>query len=194
MDIESSNALDQRDMERLCSGHDAALNDLMERHATRLFHYLIRELRDEADAEDVAQDAFVRVFQNRHKFKPKLRFSTWLYAIATNLARDRQRWHTRHPQISLDADKENIGTGLKDLLPAAGAGPGDSLASSERAAAVQMAVAGLPEDLRVPLILAEYEERSHQEISDVLNCTPKAVEMRLYRARKQLREELAQWL
>jgi RNA polymerase sigma factor (sigma-70 family) len=194
MATESSDALDWRDMERLRSGGDAALNELMERHAQRLFHYLIRELQDEAEAEDVAQETFARVFQNRHKFDPRHRFSTWLYTIATHLARDRQRWRSRHPQVSLEAEGERGDRGLKDTLPDAGPGPEDSLAARERATAVRAAVADLPEDLRTPLLLAEYEELSHQEIAAVLGCTPKAVEMRIYRARQQLRARLATWL
>jgi RNA polymerase sigma-70 factor (ECF subfamily) len=194
MAAESSDALDLRDMERLRGGGDAALNELMERHAERLFHYLIRELHDEAEAEDVAQETFARVFQNRHKFDPAYRFSTWLYTIATHLARDRQRWRARHPQVSLEAESDISTGGLKDTLPASGAWPEDSLVAKERVAAVRGAIARLPEDLRTPLLLAEYEGRSHQEIAAILNCTPKAVEMRIYRARQQLRERLAAWL
>src|SRR5258708_6167773 len=85
MATEPGDERDRQDMERLCAGHDAALNDLMERHGTRLFHYLIRQLQDESEAEDFAQETFVRVFQNRQKFDPQYRFSTWLYTIATNL-------------------------------------------------------------------------------------------------------------
>lgn len=194
MDTESSDALDLQDMERLRGGNDAALNDLMERHAQRLFHYLIRQLQDESDAEDVAQETFVRVFQHRQKFDPSHRFSTWLYTIATNLVRDRQRWRTRHPQVSLEAENEQTGGELKDVLSATGAGPGDSLVANERADAVRAAIAQLPEDLRTVILLFEYEEQSYQQIGEVLNCSPKAVEMRLYRARQQLRARLEKLL
>ncbi|HEX7469623.1 MAG TPA: sigma-70 family RNA polymerase sigma factor [Verrucomicrobiae bacterium] len=194
MDTESTDALDRQDMARLASGHDTALNDLMTRHAQRLFHYLIRQLRDESDAEDLAQETFVRVFQHRQKFNPTHRFSTWLYTIATNLVRDRQRWRTRHPQVSLDAENESTGGDLQDKLPATGATPEEKLIGGERAAAVRAAIAKLPEDLRTVILLFEYEEQSQQEIAAVLNCTPKAVEMRLYRARQELRERLASLL
>lgn len=194
MDTESTDALDRQDMARLASGHDTALNDLMTRHAQRLFHYLIRQLRDESDAEDLAQETFVRVFQHRQKFNPTHRFSTWLYTIATNLVRDRQRWRTRHPQVSLDAENESTGGDLQDKLPATGATPEEKLIGGERAAAVRAAIAKLPEDLRTVILLFEYEEQSQQEIAAVLNCTPKAVEMRLYRARQELRECLASLL
>ena len=187
MDTESTDAIDRQDMARLAAGHDSALNDLMNRHAQRLFHYLIRQLRDESDAEDTAQETFVRVFQNRSKFDSKHRFTTWLYTIATNLARDRQRWRTRHPQVSLDAENESTGGDLQDKLPATGVTPEEKMIGGERADAVRAAIAKLPEDLRTVILLFEYEGQSQQEIAAVLDCTPKAVENRLYRARQHLK-------
>ena len=80
---------------------------------------------------------------------------------------------------------------MKYVLPSAQPTPRESLVAEERAAAVRRAVATLPEDLRVPLVLSEYEEQSHAEIAAALECSPKAVEMRIYRARLQLRAALA---
>jgi RNA polymerase sigma-70 factor (ECF subfamily) len=191
---ENTDALDRADMARLVGGHDAALNDLMARHAPRLFHYLLRQLHNESDAEDAAQESFVRVFQHRDKFDPRHRFSTWLFTIATHLARDRQRQRQRHPAVSLETENEP-GTGeLKDRVPSVAPGPDEQMVSGERAETIRRAVALLPEDLREPLILAEYEELSHAEIGQILACSPKAVEMRVYRARQQLRLALAQLL
>jgi RNA polymerase sigma-70 factor (ECF subfamily) len=81
----------------------------MERHAAKLFNYLIRCLQNEEDAADAAQETFVRVYQNRAKFDTNQKFSTWLYAIATNLVKDRYRYRTRHPQVSLDSKNELTG-------------------------------------------------------------------------------------
>jgi RNA polymerase sigma-70 factor (ECF subfamily) len=180
---------DASDMQRLVNGHDAALNELMERHAERLFHYLIRHLHDESDAADVAQEAFVRVYQHRTKFDRRGKFSTWLYTIATNLARDRLKWRSRHPEVSLDAEKDSD-TSLGSVLQDNSAKPDEILFNRERAECVQRAVAEIPEELRAPLILAEYERLSHAEIAAVLKCSAKAVESRIYRARQQLRAKL----
>jgi RNA polymerase sigma-70 factor (ECF subfamily) len=181
---------DRADMARLVDGREAALDELMRRHGERLYHYLIRVLQDETEAEDLAQETFARVFLNRSKFRADKKFSTWLYTIATNLARDRIRHRSRHPAISMDATEESD-LGLKDILPASGPNPTEKLELEERVAAVRRALAALPEDLRVPLVLAEYEGQSHGEIAAVLECSPKAVEMRIYRARQRLRELLA---
>ena len=177
-------------MERLAAGRDDALNELMERHGERLFHYLIRLLQNEGDAEDLAQESFVRVYQHRARYNARQKFSTWLYAIASNLARDRFRWRARHPQISLEAESEESGAVLADLLAEQKPSPSQSVEAIERAAAVRAAVAALPEDLRLPLVLAEYQNQTQAEIAAVLDCSVKAVEMRIYRARQHLRERL----
>ena len=181
-------------MERLAAGHDAALDGLMERHGQRLFHYLIRLLQNENEAADAAQESFVRIYQHRSRFDTRQKFSTWLYAIASNIARDRLRWRLRHPQVSLDARIEESGRRVLDNLPDQNPSPRQTLEASERASAVRAAVAALPEDLRLPLVLAEYESRTQAEIAAILDCSIKAVEMRIYRARKQLRERLRSFM
>ena len=194
MSTEISDGQDAADMEHLAAGRDAALNDLMERHSEPLFHFLIRLLHDEADATDLAQETFVRVYQNCRKFDLGQKFSTWLYTIATNLARDRLRWRLRHPQVSLDAENDETGAKLGDVLPEKAPLPSETIEANERAATVRDAVAALPEELRVPLVLAEYEGQSQVEIAGILNCSVKAVEMRIYRARQQLRGRLEKLL
>jgi RNA polymerase sigma-70 factor (ECF subfamily) len=177
-------------MARLVEGHEASLNALMDRYGERLFHYLIRVLQDETEAADLAQETFVRVYQNRARFTPGRKFSTWIYTIATNLARDRLRRLSRHPLVSLESHPTDD-AGRNHILPSDQPAPDESLVTKEREAAVRRALADLPEELRVPLILFEYEDRSHAEIAAVLDCSAKAVEMRLYRARQQLRARLA---
>ena len=178
-------------MASLAAGHEAALNDLMERHGERLFHYLIRSLQNEDEAADLAQETFVRVYQNCAKFDKQQKFSTWLYAIASNLVRDRYRWRKRHPQVSLDAENEATGNDFRESLPDQKPSPSETIQVEERAEVVRRAIAALPDELRIPLILAEYEDRSQAEIGEILGCTAKAVETRIYRARHQLRAALA---
>jgi RNA polymerase sigma-70 factor, ECF subfamily len=185
---------DASDMHRLSAGHDTALNDLMERHSTRLFHYLIRHVQNEDEAADLAQEAFVRVYQNRAKYDSRHKFSTWLYTIATNLARDRLKWRSRHPQVSLDQTVGKGDTPMRDVLPDSNPAPDDALVSTERVQAVRHAIAALPEDLRTPLILSEYELLSNADAAEVLHCSVKAFESRLYRAKLRLRELLGRTL
>jgi RNA polymerase sigma-70 factor, ECF subfamily len=186
----TSDEQDLQDMARLAGGQDAALNALMDRHSERVFHYLLRSLQNEADAADLAQETFVRVYQNRSRFDPKQKFTTWLYAIASNLVRDRFRWRSRHPQVSLDAESPETEMPFKETFADTAPAPDATLERRERATAVKDAIAALPRELREPLILAVYEGFSQAEIGEILKCSAKAVETRIYRARHQLRERL----
>lgn len=194
MNTPNPDELDVQDMSRLTAGHEAALNGLMERHAGKLFNYLVRCLQNEDDAADAAQETFVKVYQSRARFDPDQRFSTWLYTIAANLVKDRYRWRSRHPQISLDAESDTTGDSFRESLPGNDPLPHERVQAEERSESVRRAVAALPEELRQPLILAEYEERSHAEIGGILGCSAKAVETRIYRARQQLRVSLGSLL
>jgi RNA polymerase sigma factor (sigma-70 family) len=189
-----ADAHDQADMERLVAGHDAALNNLMERHATPIFHFLCRMVGNEDDANDLAQETFVRVFKSRENFRRGEKFSTWLYTIAANLARNHFRWRSRHPNISLETETGESEQTLGNSLPANDPAPNEQTLVAERAAAVRGAVGKLPEDLREAIVLCEWEERSMAEAAMILETTPKAVESRLYRARQILREQLKNWL
>jgi RNA polymerase sigma-70 factor (ECF subfamily) len=189
-----SHARDRADMERLMAGHDTALNDLMDRHAGPVFCFLSRRVGNEEDANDLAQETFARVFRARAQFRLNDKFSTWLYAIAANLARNHFRWRARHPNISLDAAPDEPGQTLGNSLPAHDAPPNEQTLAAERASAVRAEVSRLPEDLREAIVLCEWEEKSVAEAAAILETTPKAVESRLYRARKILRDRLQGWL
>src|SRR5882724_9354286 len=171
--------LDRADMLRLAGGHDAALNALMERHGPRLYNYLLRSLQNEDDAADLAQETFVRVYQSRAKFDLNQKFSTWLYAIASNLVRTKFRHRSRHPELPLDAEQAETGAAFRQAFPEEAPNPSETLQGTETADAVRRAIDDLPEELRTPLLLCEYEDLSHAEIGAILNCSPKAIEARL---------------
>lgn len=194
MEPTDSDARDRADMEKLQAGHEAALNDLMERHATPVFHFLCRLTGNEDDANDLAQETFVRVFKSCKSFRAERKFSTWLFTIAANLARNHFRWRARHPNISLEAENPETEQSLGNTLPAKSPAPNETAMAEERAAAIRLAVQKLPEELREAIVLCEWEERSVAEAAAILEATPKAVESRLYRARGILRERLKSWL
>jgi len=189
--IGTTDVQDASDMAALVDGHASALDDLIQRHGDKLFRYLIRLLQNKTDASDVVQEAFVKVYQNRERFDPAHRFSTWMYAIATNLAKDRFRWKSRHPEISIEATQAES-SGTRGVFQSQQANPSEAAIAKEEGDAVRQAIAELPDELRAPLILAEYEGLSQIEIGRVLNCSPKAVETRIYRARQKVRETLLQ--
>jgi len=181
---------DLQQMQQLQAGDDLALNALMERWKSPLIAFILRYLGNREDAIDLAQETFVRVYEHRHSFKGHAKFSSWLFSIAANLCRNQLRWRSRHPAVSLDAEDED---GEPRQHEDGGPSPADDALQSELAHAVQREIQSLPHDLRVAMILSVYEERSHGEIAEVLKCSPKAVESRLYRARETLREALKKW-
>ena len=181
--------VDSSAMRRLCEGEDLALNEIMERWQRRVTSYLLRLTGSEIVAIDLAHETFVRVYQSRNRYRPAGRFATWLFAIASNLARERFRWLTRHPTASLN-DADEAERPLSERVAADGLNPSEAVEKAEQAKAVRDAVMSLPDDLREAVVLFEYEDMSYEEISAISGCSRKAVETRLYRARGILRERL----
>lgn len=178
-------------MAELAGGDEIALGALMTRWELPLKCYLERLLANAADAEDLAQETFVRLYKVRRDFKNGARFSPWLYSIASNLAKNRLRWRSVRQLISLDtAEPDSPAFQRPDPDATTGA---HTAMEKERADAVRAAIASLPLDLRTAIILAEYEGLSHIEVGAALGCTAKAVEGRLHRARTALRQVLRPW-
>ncbi|HEY5954502.1 MAG TPA: sigma-70 family RNA polymerase sigma factor [Terrimicrobiaceae bacterium] len=182
-------------MSRLRDGDDLALNEIMDRWQRRLTSYLIRLTGNEAVALDLAQEVFVRVYQNCGRYRPTGAFATWLFTIATNLVRHHLRWKLRHPVVSLDDSSGHLPDAISEkILSSAELDPRTRLERDERAAAVREAVSHLPDDLREALVLFEYEEMSYDQVAKIQGCSAKAIETRLYRARAILRKRLERWL
>ncbi len=182
-------------MLRLHDGDDLALNELMNRWQQPLVRFLYRYTLSEADSLDLAQDTFVRVYEHRAKYDARGKFSTWLYTIATNLCRNHARWKSRHPTVSMEVElSANSDTTLGEQLPDAKATPAQSAQTDELAVAVRDAIQTLPDDQRTATLLYEYEDAAYTDIANLLGCSVKAVENKLYRARQSLREKLARWL
>ncbi|MBA3849954.1 MAG: RNA polymerase subunit sigma-24 [Opitutus sp.] len=175
---------DEEAMLALQRGEDFALNRLMGRWQAPLRSFLYRSIRNEHDALDLAQETFVRIYRHRARYRTNARFSTWMFQIALNLARDHIRRRSRRPVAPLEEAPEAVAEG----------NPGREATDAEAAAAVRAAVADLPDDLREAVLLSEFHHLSHAEIAEIVDATPKAVETRLYRAREKLRVSLARYL
>lgn len=180
---------DAADMAQVQDGDDGgALAELMKRHVPALTRFLLRLLHDRTEATEVAHEAFVRVYQNRYRFDFRCAFSTWLYTIATNLARDRLRRRARQPEavpLELWAAAEDEEPPSEPIHPAEV--PGDRLLTEEWFMELNARLTELPEKLRMPLVLVAFEGESQAQIAAQLHCSLKTVEMRLYHARQRLR-------
>jgi len=175
-------------MSRVQGGDDSALAPLMQHWELPIRRFLFRIVGNAAEAEDLAQEVFVRVYTRRSTYRQGARFSTWCFSIAANQARNRLRWWRRRPTVSLGAWTD-AGGDFADESRAGEAGP-TAVSRREQIASIQSAVAALPLEMRTALVLFEYEERSVAEIAATLGCSAKAVENRLYRARQQLKQAL----
>jgi len=176
-------------MSQLAAGEDLALNALMSRWSGRLIACLVRMTGQRESAVDLAQETFVKLYQARHRYRPQGQFSTYLFAIAANLARNHARWQSRHPTVSLDA----AGPDGSEHFPEpadSGQSPAEAALGREKSAAVNAAILALPLDLREALVLFVHEEMSYAQIAELTHCSPKAVETRIYRARLILKEQL----
>lgn len=185
-DTNTTERADEELMASLQNGDDSALAPLLDRWELGVKAFLLRLGVPSADVEDVAQEAFVRLYEKRQLYRAGSPFKPWLLTIAGNLGRNRRRWRFRRREDSIEAlDTERPGgIHLSDTssLSAAALAEKSSLARSVRAA-----VQALPDSLRDSVVCVDLEELSYAEAAAVMGCTPKAVETRLYRARQILR-------
>jgi RNA polymerase sigma-70 factor (ECF subfamily) len=175
---------DQPVVDRILAGEERAFDELMERYKRPVLNFVYRMLGDAHEAEDVAQDSFVRAYQNLARFQPgRGKFSTWLFQVARNAALDRLRQRRRRGIFqSLEITEEKF--------PIPGKNPSDASDLSDLSDAIARAVGELPEEQRAVVVLAEYHDLSYAEIAAVMQCSVKSVEARLYRAKQFLRERL----
>ncbi len=152
---------------------------LVTAHSGRLYAYLWRLLRHPADAEDALQDTFLRAYRAYGRTAGHPNHLAWLYRIATNVARTRQKQALRAAAHTAALDPE---------LMAAGPGVAAQVAQAHTLAAVAAAVAALPEQQRAALILRKYQELDYGEIAEVLDCTAAAARANVYQALKKLRQ------
>jgi RNA polymerase sigma factor (sigma-70 family) len=178
-------------VQALVLGQHQALDALMNRHREGLFRFVLRNVQNEEDALELAMETFVRAYFNIEKFRPTARFATWLYRIALNLCRDHVRSRAyRESQHTVSFDAPGQEAGDPGSVMARERGPEQSAERREEINALQKAISELPEELKEVVILTALEDRSQAEVAELLRISAKAVEMRLYRARKVLLEKM----
>ncbi|MGA7392917.1 MAG: RNA polymerase sigma factor [Terrimicrobiaceae bacterium] len=173
----------------LQAGDDSALNELIRKYQQPLFGFICRYTGDEETARDILQETFVRLYFGVRRFKPRAKFATWLYSIAMNLCRDDARSKQRRQSYATESLDVND---LHRRVPFADRAPDSDASSREQLAMLQKAIEELPHDLRTALLLFAVEGHSQWECAELLGISPKAVETRVYRARKILGKKIQQ--
>lgn len=194
--MSADSANDQSNLQALQEGDAAALNRLIARWQRPLHSFAYRYCQNQADAEDLVAQTFVRLYQQRLRLRPDTTLSAWLFTTLTNLCHNHHRWKRRHPTVPLGGGAPRVGDGLAEDFPAAEIAaeqmtPAGMLEHDEVLAGVRAAIGRLPHDLKVTLLLHHYDRLSYCEIGEITGCSERGVETRLYRARQQLRETLA---
>src|SRR5580700_5282532 len=172
-------------MQRIKEGDMDAFRLLVETHQARVIGTITKMLGSETEAEDLAQQVFIRVWKSAQRYTPKAKFTTWLFRITRNLVFNemRRRKHFAEPTDELTEPAERTAHE-----------PDQALLEEELQSAIQEAINNLPESQRMAIILRRYEEMPYEEIAKVMRTTVPAVKSILFRARTELRERLAKYL
>lgn len=172
------------------TGDKTKFNNIINKYHKRILNYFYRFTFNQVDSEDLTQELFLRVFNNLKNYNPEYSFSTWIYTIAYNLAIDFKRIEKHNPVLSFDGStkeeeiiraetQDNEYQKLNNLLE-----------NKELEVKAKNALMNLPENQKMAIILRIYEEKSYQEISEIMDISKSAVESLLFRARENLKNKL----
>jgi RNA polymerase sigma-70 factor (ECF subfamily) len=174
-------------------GDDDAFSRLLDAYAPRIVNFAYRYTGSSADADDLAQEVFLRVYRAKDTYEPKAKFSTWLYRIATNVCLDYKKKGKsdalRYAAPEFCRTTEGDDTEVEPANPAEKRIE-ETLEQEDADAAVRAALASLPDNQRLALTLKVYEDRSYEEIAAIVNCSVSAVESLIFRARQSLKQKL----
>lgn len=182
-------ALINKRIKQVLKGDINAFADIVDFYQHRLYQVCFRMLSNQQEAEDIAQEAFVRAYTNLHTFDQKRKFSTWLYRIATNLCIDRIR--KKKPDYYLDAEVPGTeGLDMYSQIAAEEQLPEEQLEQMELQDRIQYEISRLPDKYRTVIVLKYIEELSLQEIGEILDMPVGTVKTRIHRGREALRKQL----
>ena len=178
-------------MLRVREGDDSGFSVLIEKYRKQIVHFMFRMSRNQAVAEELAQEVFLRVYRSRQTYRAEAKFSTWLYRIATNLGVNHAR-DTKHERTAQNVylDQPDPATGTPPDVADSTVSVEQKLVREERMNAIRKHVMALPERQRSAVIMHKYQEMDYKEIGDVLKLSESATKSLLFRAYQTLRENL----
>lgn len=182
---------------RLQANEDAAYDELVRTYSASMFHVAYRMLGDSAEASDIVQEIFLKVFRNISGFKGEAALKTWIFRIAFSEILNRLRWWKRRHRfatVSLDDQPNGAGISSERMVAASDPTPEQALQSKEEERAIQQALGKLSREHRSIIVLRDIEGFSYSEIADVLGVSIGTVKSRLARARTDLKKSLMRYL
>jgi RNA polymerase sigma-70 factor (ECF subfamily) len=185
-------------LEGLRRGDETAYESLIQRFEQPIFNIICRLLDDPADAADVVQEVFLKVFRNVATFRGESSIKTWIYRIAVNEARNQRRWFSRHrrQEVNLEVEEPTEPfqgghrTSYQNFLPDPGRSPFEVTLDHETSTLIEGALAEVNPKFRAALVLREIEGLSYEEIADILEISLGTVKSRILRGRDALRKHL----
>lgn len=176
-------------MLRVKGGDDAAFDEILKKYQKPLINFIYHFVNNRAEAEELAQDVFLRVYAARAKYQPEAKFATWIYKIATNLCLKKLNQDRISMRMKISIDGEHVPE-LKDLRPTIQ----EVMETEEKEAIIAKAINGLPRNEKAAILLRKRQSLSYKEIADVIGCTEGAVKTYIHRAKLRLRERLSPYL
>ena len=177
------------------TGDNSSFEAILEKYHSPLINFFYRFVGDKIEAEDLAQEAFLRIYRYRHNYKPKAKLSTWIYCIAKNIALNELRRRATHRAASLeetiDAEDSEIKIQFADTTQNL---PSQELEKKELENIIKKAIDSLPIHQKTAIILRRFEEFSYEEIAQIMKCSISAVKSLLNRAKENLKEKLKPYL
>lgn len=187
----TEDALDVQLMMRVAQKDESAFEQLIERHQGAVIGTVAKMLGNPSDAEDIAQQVFLRLWKYAPKYRPKAKFTTFMFTITRNLVFNESKKRSRRKEHSMDEREDDFHIQIPDDDSAA---PDQEMLQHELEKAVDRAIASLPEKQRLAVIMRRYENLPYEEIASILELSVSAVKSQLFRARNALRESLEQYL
>ncbi len=187
----SANDIDVALMLRVGEGDEQAFEELISRHQQAVIGTVAKMLGNTSEAEDIAQQVFIRIWKSAPRYQPKAKFTTFLFTITRNLVFNESRRRSRKKEYSMEEREDDFHLQSPDSETAS---PDEALLHGELQKAVDKAINDLPEKQRMAVILRRYENMPYDEIGKVLELSISAVKSQLFRARHALRDSLQQYL
>ncbi len=184
-------------IQKIQEGDSSAFERIFNKYKVSIINLSFRFIRNREIAEEVAQEVFIKVYEKKVHFDPRSKFSTWLYRVTVNASMDflrKKKFSFRSLEEPLGDQEDSGRTLLDNLSDPKSLSAGESIVQEETKKLVRQGIDRLPENLRSPILLYQFEELPYKEIAKILGITEKAVEKRIYHAKQILREKLSKYL
>jgi len=183
---------DEELMLQFQDGDEASFRTLVDRYKQRIYAFAYRFLNRSSEAEDIAQEVFVKIYFSRDTYRPAAKFSTWVYVITRNTCLQASK--KLGTKVSLNEKRSETGLEmLETMTDNTSESPSEKILSDEKSSKIAEAIDRLPESQKMAIILKRYDQMSYEEMAEVMSCSVQSVKSLLFRGRTALKEYLKEY-